>query len=213
MRSQSSLLPLVVSLSALCVGDAFQFMSKFKVVSPEEKMRQEAMEIQFGDKKLAVITGCSSGLGRKTAAALLRTGEYHVVGAVRDMDKMEAVAEIDEFPSENFTPMYCELNSFDSVKQFCKNLEEFKGPKPVDRLLCNAGVYQPSLDYAKWSADGHEQTMQINFLSHFLMIRYVQDKTPARYKTETVWIQRHIHIILTVIFSNRCNPLYYYAVC
>jgi NAD(P)-dependent dehydrogenase (short-subunit alcohol dehydrogenase family) len=163
--------------------------------------------------ELAVITGCSSGLGRKTAAALLRTGEYHVVGAVRDMDKMEAVAEIDEFPSENFTPMYCELNSFDSVKQFCKNLEEFKGPKPVDRLLCNAGVYQPSLDYAKWSADGHEQTMQINFLSHFLMIRYVQDKTPARYKTETVWIQRHIHIILTVIFSNRCNPLYYYAVC
>jgi short-subunit dehydrogenase len=35
--------------------------------------------------------------------------------------------------------------------------------KPVDRLICNAGVYQPSLDYAKWSVDNHEQTMQINF--------------------------------------------------
>ena len=31
-------------------------------------------------------------------------------------------------------------------------------------------VYQPSLPTAKWSVDGHEQTMQINFLSHFLMI-------------------------------------------
>jgi len=42
--------------------------------------------------------------------------------------------------------------------------------KPLDRLICNAGVYQPSLEYAKWSVDNHEQTMQINFLSHFLMI-------------------------------------------
>jgi len=136
----------------------------------EEKLRKQEVEDQFGDKKLVVITGCSSGLGRKTAAALLRTGEYHVIGAVRDLDKMEAVAEIDEFPTDRFTPMYCELNSFDSVKQFCDNLKKFKGHKPVDRLLCNAGVYQPSLPYAKWSADGHEQTMQINYLSHFLMI-------------------------------------------
>jgi protochlorophyllide reductase len=42
--------------------------------------------------------------------------------------------------------------------------------KPIDRLICNAGVYQPTLDHAKWSLDNHEQTMQINFLSHFLMV-------------------------------------------
>lgn len=122
------------------------------------------------DKKLVVLTGASSGLGRKTALALLRSGEYHVIGAVRDLDKMEAVAEVDGFDMENFTPMYCEMNSFESVRQFCQNVEEFRGDKPIDRLICNAGVYQPSLRYAKWSKDGHEQTMQINFLSHFLMI-------------------------------------------
>lgn len=120
--------------------------------------------------ELVVITGCSSGLGRKAALALLRSGEYHVVGAVRDLDKMEAVAEIDGFDMDNFTPMQCELNSFASVRDFCANLEEFRMSKPVDRLICNAGVYQPTLDHAKWSLDNHEQTMQINFLSHFLMI-------------------------------------------
>jgi len=52
---------------------------------------------KFGDKKLAVITGTSSGLGKMTARALLRTGEWHVVGAVRDLDKMELVAEMEEF--------------------------------------------------------------------------------------------------------------------
>jgi len=80
------------------------------------------------------------------------------------------VAEIEEFDEALFTPMLCELNSFDSVNEFCDSLEEWKCGKPIDRLICNAGVYQPSLETAKWSADGHEQTMQINYLSHFLMI-------------------------------------------
>jgi len=117
-----------------------------------------------------VITGTSSGLGRKTARALLKTGKYHVVGAVRDLEKMEAVAEIEEFDPDSFTAMHIELNSYDSVRSFCKELETFKEAKPIDRLICNAAVYQPSLPYAKWSKDGHEQQMQINFLSHFLMV-------------------------------------------
>lgn len=148
----------------------FQFMSKFKVKAPVDLAKEQERKEKFGDKKLVVITGTSSGLGRKTAQALLRTGDYHVVGAVRDVDKMETVAELDEFDLDNFTPMEVELNSFDSVREFCNNLKEFTCGKPIDRLICNAGVYQPSLPYAKWSADGHEQTMQINFLSHFLMI-------------------------------------------
>lgn len=143
-------------------------MSKFKM--PTYNPNAELVEEKFGDRKLVVVTGTSSGLGRKAALALLRSGEYHVVGAVRDMDKMEAVAEIDGFDMDNFTPIECELNSFASVRQFCDTLDEFRMDKPLDRLICNAGVYQPSLDYAKWSVDNHEQTMQINFLSHFLMI-------------------------------------------
>lgn len=83
---------------------------------------------------------------------------------------MEVVAEVDGFDMNRFTPMYCELNSFESVRDFCDKVDEFRLSKPIDRLVCNAGVYQPSLDYAKWSVDNHEQTMQINFLSHFLMI-------------------------------------------
>lgn len=160
------------------VADGFKFMSNWKMPNLEEQMRLQEQKDQFGDKKLVVITGASSGLGRKTTAALLRTGQYHVIGAVRDLDKMEAVAELDGFPSDRFTPMQCELNSFDSVRKFCQDVKTFKKTKPIDRLICNAGVYQPSLPYAKWSADGHEQTMQINFLSHFLMIsEFLDDMT------------------------------------
>lgn len=83
---------------------------------------------------------------------------------------MEAVAEVDGFNMDNFTPMYCELNSFESVREFCNQVNEFRMSKPIDRLICNAGIYQPSLPYAKWSVDNHEQTMQVNFLSQFLMV-------------------------------------------
>ena len=96
--------------------------------------------------ELVVITGSSSGLGRKTALALLQTGEYHVIGAVRDLDKMEAVAEIDGFDTDNFTPLYCDLNSFQSVRDFCDKVDGVLLSKPIDRLICNSGIYQPRIN-------------------------------------------------------------------
>merc|ERR1719506_525222 len=159
---------LIASLLSGAAG--FKFMSNFKMPTIQGQLREKKAEAKFGTKKLVVITGTSSGLGRKTARALLRTGKYHVVGAVRDLDKMELVAEMDEFNMGDFTAMHCELNSFDSVRKFCAELDKFKLTKPIDRLICNAGIYQPSLPYAKWSEDGHEQTMQVNYFSHFLMI-------------------------------------------
>ena len=40
-----------------------------------DAMAQREISEKFGDKKLVVVTGTSSGLGRKTARALLRTGK------------------------------------------------------------------------------------------------------------------------------------------
>lgn len=165
---------------AVARASSFKFMSNWKLPEKIDHVQAEKLKERFGDKKLVVITGTSSGLGRKTARALVRTNKYHVIGAVRDIDKMEAVAELDDFNMENFTPMECELNDFESVRSFVNSLNEFKMSKPIDRLVCNAGVYQPSLPYAKWSKDGHEQTMQINYLSHFLMISLLmEDMTRA----------------------------------
>lgn len=170
MKLKTALVIVLVSSS-----NAFQFMSNWKITPPADQEMQNKVKAKFGDKKLVVLTGASSGLGRKTAQALLRSGDYHVIGAVRDLDKMEVVAEVDGFDMDNFTPMHLELNSFDSVRKFCDDIKEYKMTKPIDRLICNAGVYQPSLPYAKWSAEGHEQTMQVNFLSHFLMISELLD--------------------------------------
>jgi len=154
------------------VVQGYKWMAKIK--SPTlmnlRKMRTGA---KFGDKKLVVITGTSSGLGKAAAKALLRTNKYHVIGAVRDLEKMNVVAALEGFDTDNFTPMHVDLSSFDSVNNFAEELEKLRGDRSIDKLACNAAVYQPAVDHPKWTEDGHEQQLQINYLSHFLLISKV----------------------------------------
>jgi protochlorophyllide reductase len=89
---------------------------------------------------------------------------------------MQQVAEEENFDMSNFTPLECDLGSFKSVRDFSKNLNEFRTGKPIDRLVFNAAVYQPTLDYAKYTEDDIEQQFQINYLSHFLMCSILVSK-------------------------------------
>ncbi|GAB5369041.1 hypothetical protein AAMO2058_001371200 [Amorphochlora amoebiformis] len=154
--------------------DAYKWMEKIKLPTMTN-IRRMVDAKKFGDKKLVVITGTSSGLGKATTKALLRSGKYHVVGGVRDMAKMRSIMEFEGFDEKSFTPMHLDLASFDSVHKFKEDLDKFRGEKPIDRLVCNAAVYQPSLDYPKWSKDDIEQQLQINFLSHFLLTSLVME--------------------------------------
>lgn len=94
-----------------------------------------------------------------------------MIGACRDLDKMKTVVE-EEFAgleTSSFTPMKLDLASFESVRDFVKNVNAFRSGKKIDRLVCNAAVYQPTLSEAQLTEDGIEQQLQINFLSHFLL--------------------------------------------
>jgi len=164
---------LVFALSLLLIAsvDCFTFLGKIKlprIKSAEEKEMLAKSQEMYGNKAICVITGTSSGLGKQTCKALLETGKYHVVGAVRDVEKMKVVMEEEGFDPKNFTPLKCDLNSFESVRKFAKEVEELTLDRPVDRLVCNAALYQP-LAEPQWSEDGIEQQMQTNFLSHFLL--------------------------------------------
>ncbi|KAJ1442295.1 hypothetical protein B484DRAFT_414837 [Ochromonadaceae sp. CCMP2298] len=147
----------------------FGFMATWKIpqLSAIGKSLQAAEK--FGDRKIVVITGASSGLGRQTTKHLVKNGGWHVVCAVRDCEKMALVAEEEGFEKGSFSVMECDLNSFQSVRTFASQLQQFKCDRPLDRLVLNAAVYQPSLDYAKYSEDNIEQQMQTNFLSQFLL--------------------------------------------
>lgn len=129
---------------------------------------------------MVVLTDAKSDLGMKTTQELLATGEYHVIGGVKDFNNNKVVVGAND--DENFTPMECDLESFSSVRNFCKQVDEFRLGKPLDRLVCHAGnAYGGSQEEeveggkVHWTEDSHERTMQVNFLSPFLMTGLLLD--------------------------------------
>ena len=127
--------------------------------------------IVVGTRKLVVVTGASSGLGLYGALSLAKKGGYYVVLACRNTERAEKVAKEVGFPSGTYTVMKLELGSYKSVENFVYNLRAFKGPRPLDRLVCNAAVYLPADPKPRFTEDGYEMTMGVNHLSHFLLVQ------------------------------------------
>lgn len=136
-------------------------------------------------KPVCVITGTTSGLGLATAKALLTGGKYEVVMACRNVEKMEQVAVeegLNDLPG-TYKVLPLDLGSFASTKQFVRTLKK-NYPKPLDRLVCNAAVYQPAnlqdqdekgIGRPRFTTDGIEEQLQINHLSHFLLCSLLMD--------------------------------------
>ena len=115
--------------------------------------------LKIGTRKLVVITGASSGLGRKAAAVLAKTGKYFVVMACRDVEKAKKVAIEEEMPEGSYTVMKLELGNLQSVRDFVANLKAFKSARPLTHLICNAAVYRPTDPEPAWTDDGFEMSM------------------------------------------------------
>lgn len=135
--------------------------------------------------KVAVITGCNTGIGKETARELHAQG-YKVILACRSKEKAEsAIAEIASTNKADdgadrlvfFAPF--DTSSLAIVKEFCENF--VKTYTRLDALILNAGTgYLKRED--RITKDGFEGVFQINYLSHFLTTVYLSpllQKTPG----------------------------------
>ncbi|CAK6434878.1 unnamed protein product [Pipistrellus nathusii] len=127
--------------------------------------------------KTVLITGANSGLGRATAAALLRLGARVIMGC-RDRARAEAAAgELRRALRRDGDPgadpaggagelvvKELDLASLRSVRAFCRELLQ-EEPR-LDVLINNAGVFQ--CPYMK-TEDGFEMQFGVNHLGHFLL--------------------------------------------
>ncbi|KAG5178717.1 hypothetical protein JKP88DRAFT_188417 [Tribonema minus] len=126
-------------------------------------------------KKLVVVTGASSGLGKACVKALANKGDYLVVCAVRDPEKMKTVADELGLPPSSYKIMELELASLSSVRQFAKQLKAFAANRSIDSLICNAAVYQPAKLVPNWTEDGFEMQLGVNHMGHFLLVSLLMD--------------------------------------
>ncbi|KAF7019644.1 hypothetical protein CFC21_050083 [Triticum aestivum] len=66
-----------------------------------------------------------------------------------------------------------DLASLDSVRQFVDAFR--RADMPLDVLVCNAAIYRPTARTPTFTADGHEMSVGVNHLSHFLLARLLME--------------------------------------
>ncbi|MGO3152139.1 MAG: SDR family NAD(P)-dependent oxidoreductase [Galactobacter sp.] len=118
------------------------------------------------DKKIILVTGATSGLGREEAKAFLEQG-HTVVLHGRNRDKALTVKKelIAETGNSDVDILIADLESLAAIKQMA---EEFgKKYDRLDVLVNNAGNQYGG----SWEAtsEGHERTMAVNLLAPVLL--------------------------------------------
>lgn len=112
--------------------------------------------------KLAVVTGCTSGIGLETMRVLAMRGA-HVLGTSR---KLERADEACRGVAGVTSPLQLDLGDFDSVARCADTILQLQSP--IDMLICNAGYRGGGNEWQL--INGIEKHFVINHLGHFILV-------------------------------------------
>ncbi|KAI0098011.1 NAD(P)-binding protein [Nemania sp. FL0031] len=121
--------------------------------------------------KTAIVTGANAGVGLATSRQLLQLGLSRLIFAVRNKEKGQTAAT--KLTSDlNLTPntvqvWSLDLSSYDSIVTFTERVT--RDLDRLDLVVLNAGMWSP-LDRAFNTHTGHEEDIQVNYLSTALLL-------------------------------------------
>lgn len=160
---------------------------------PELVIIQDLPVSNFGDKptaeqvteginlsgKVAVVTGCNSGLGLETMRVLALRGA-HVFGTGRTLEKASVACE--SVPGKT-TPVVLELTDLGSCVDCAVTISN--QTDSIDMLVGNAGIIGgPDLEVV----NGIEKTLAVNHLGHFVLINHLIDRVKAARQGRVVMV-------------------------
>ena len=120
-------------------------------------------------RQVILVTGSTSGLGRGVALRLASMGSHIIVHGRNRERGLEVVNEIDREGIGSARFYAADLASFDQVREFAETI--LRDYDRLDVLINNAGIHLAPEDGRQVSADGHELTFAVNYLSGFLLTR------------------------------------------
>lgn len=118
--------------------------------------------------KLAVVTGCTAGIGFETMRVLAMRGAF-VVGTSRSLERAkEACSRVKGLTM----PLRLDLGDFDVVAQCADIIRVLQ--RPIDMLICNAGYRGGGNE--RQLINGVEKHFVINHLGHFILVNRLMDR-------------------------------------
>ncbi len=118
--------------------------------------------------KIAIVTGCSSGIGFETMRVLALRGAY-VLGTSRSLDRAQAACNRVQGVT---SALELELSNPESVVACAEQIRSLKFP--IDILVCNAGYRGGGND--RELVNGVERHFAINHLGHFILANRLLDR-------------------------------------
>ncbi len=112
--------------------------------------------------KLAVVTGCTSGIGFETMRVLAKRGAL-VIGTSRSLDRAHAACA--QVVGQTM-PAQLDLSDFESVVRCAESIRGLR--TPIDMLVCNAGYRGGGND--RQLINGIEKHFVVNHLGHFIFV-------------------------------------------
>jgi len=118
--------------------------------------------------KLAVVTGCTTGIGFETMRVLAKRGA-NVVGTSRSLVRaQDACRKV----IGSTIPVQLDLGDFDSVARCADDIHTLRSP--VDMLINNAGYRGGGNE--RQLINGVEKHFVINHLGHFILVNRLMDR-------------------------------------
>lgn len=132
--------------------------------------------------KIAVVTGCNSGIGYETMRVLALRGAY-VIGTGRTLAKaQEACSSVTGVT----TPVQLELTDFDSIVACAETIRSLNAP--IDILVCNAGMRGGE----RTVVNGVEMHFAVNHLGHFLLVNRLLDRLYLAWQGRVVVVSSRV---------------------
>lgn len=130
------------------------------------------------NKKVCIITGGNSGIGKEAAILMARQG-YHVVIACRSAERgQQALVDIiDSSASKSVELMLLDLSLRASTDAFAKEvLNRFD---KVDVLIHNAAIFDIAQKEVKYTKEGKEQVWMTNHVNPVYLTDLLLDRIKA----------------------------------
>jgi len=116
------------------------------------------------DKRVAVVTGASRGIGAAIAGALAKQGR-HVVLVARSEDKLNEVKSQIESDGGEASVMTCDFSDGAAVAKLIEDVADQHGR--LDILVNNAGITRDNL-ILRMSEDEFDEVINVNLRSVFI---------------------------------------------